>query len=154
MRKDEFVMRGQTPSYDPSTGKFGVEVLNFSGHKSGYAYKLLDLEIYPSTGIGTNNDEMTATIVAGKAGAPPTDPDFSDEGLIATVYQSINANTVYPASSISVINDTFLITQDLILMVQEVNGRPVNWQCRFKAVKMSGSEEAVANYRQFMISDS
>ena len=32
-------------------------------------------------------------------------------------------------------------------------GEPVNWQCRFESVKMSGPEEAVANYKQFTISD-
>ena len=54
---------------------------------------------------------------------------------------------------VNVINDTFLITQNLILMVHDVVGNPVNWQCRFEAVKMSGSQEAVANYKQFTISD-
>ena len=29
----------------------------------------------------------------------------------------------------------------------------VNWQCRFVAEKMSGPEEAAANYKQFTISD-
>ena len=39
-------------------------------------------------------------------------------------------------------------------MVQNTDsGSPVNWQCRFESVKMTGSEEAVTNYKQFMISD-
>ena len=40
-----------------------------------------------------------------------------------------------------------------ILKVRENAGTPVNWQCKFEAVKMSGPEEAVTNYRQYLISD-
>jgi len=29
----------------------------------------------------------------------------------------------------------------------------VNWQCRFVSEKMNGPEEAVTNYKQFLISD-
>ena len=64
--------------------------------------------------------------------------------------------TYHPVSSVRVVNDTFLITQNLILMVQDTDpsaGAPINWQCRFKAVKMDGSEEAAANYKQFTIFD-
>ena len=63
---------------------------------------------------------------------------------------SINQNTQHYA----VVNDTFLITQNLILQVANTaNSSPVNWQCKFKPVKMAKAEEAVANYKQFMISD-
>ena len=43
--KKEFVMRGQTASGE-------TEVLNFSGYKPGYAYRLVEFQIYPSTSIG------------------------------------------------------------------------------------------------------
>ena len=51
------------------------------------------------------------------------------------------------------IYNTFLITQNLILMVFEVNSTAVNWQCRFKAVKMTDAEMAANNFKQYMISD-
>ena len=38
-------------------------------------------------------------------------------------------------------------------MVEDTFATAVNWQCRFESVKMSGPEEAVANYKQFAISD-
>ena len=40
-------------------------------------------------------------------------------------------------------------------MVQDAGGsnHPVNWQCRFESVKMTGPEEAAVNYKQFSISD-
>jgi len=144
----EFVMRGQTGS-----GK--TEVLNFSGYKPGYAYRLTEFELYPSTGIGSADYEMTATITAGKTAVAPTDPNFNNEGLIATAFIENSGSHVYPHSESTVINDTFLITQNLILMVQDSGGssNPTNWQCRFVAEKMSGPEEAVANYKQFTISD-
>jgi len=143
--KKEFVMRGQTAS--------GLtEVLNFSGYKPGYAYRLVDFEIFPSTGF-PQTDEMAATITAGKTAVAPTDPDFNNEGLIASNIFQIH-NTYHSLNNVSVINDTFLITQNLILMVINTStGTPVNWQCRFKSVKMTGPEEAATNYKQYAISD-
>ena len=73
--KKEFVMRGQTASGTQ-------EVLNFSGSKLGYAYRLTEFQLYPSTGIGSGNYEFTGIINAGKNTAAPTDPNFNDEGLV------------------------------------------------------------------------
>jgi len=142
----EFVMRGQTASGE-------TEVLNFSGYKPGYAYRITEFQLFPSTNIPTQDIEMTASITAGKTAIAPTDPNFNDEGLIATALILNHNATAYPISESVVINDTFLITQNLILMVQDAEGTAVNWQCRFVAEKMSGPEEAVANYKQFTISD-
>ena len=144
--KKEFVMRGQTAS--------GLtEVLNFSGYKPGYAYRLTEFQIYPSTNIVGADFEGVASITAGKTAIAPTDPNFNDEGLIGTVVMIHDSADSTPITENSVINDTFLITQNLILMVFTQGGVPVNWQCRFVAEKMTGPEEAVANYKQFTISD-
>ena len=141
-------MRAQTASG-------GTEVLNFSGFKPGMAYKLTEFELYPSTNIGDEANEMCGTITAGKTAVSPTDPNFNNEGLIATAAFSTHRNNTSNLEHISVVNDTFLITQNLILMVQDTGGNsnPVNWQCRFEPVKMSKPEEAVTNYKQFLISD-
>tara|TARA_Y100000004_G_scaffold118599_1_gene133268 strand:- start:137 stop:583 length:447 start_codon:yes stop_codon:yes gene_type:complete len=148
MRKDEFVMRGQTESGQ-------TEVLNFSGFKPGYAYRLVEFELYASTALGTGVNELCGSISAGKTAISPTNPNFNDDALIATSYTANNTNVGYSYAD-SIVNDTFLITQNLILMVQETSGNdyPVNWQCKFMPVKMAKAEEAVANYKQFMISDS
>jgi len=148
--KKEFVMRGQTAS--------GLtEVLNFSGYKPGYAYRMTEFNLWPSTSIGDKQMELTGTVTAGKVYEDPQNPDFNHEGLIAVAL--FNASSVIedgPKTVNSVINDTFLITQNLILAVLDTHtGAPsaVNWQCRFVSEKMSGPEEAVANYKQFSISD-
>ena len=148
MRTDEFVMRGQTASG-------GVEVLNFSGRKAGYAYKITEFELYPSTNISSTPFELFGSISAGKVTPDPINPNFNNEGLIATAMAMDNDNTAYPFSKNTILNDTFLITQNLQLTVRNTDGaaEPVNWQCRFKPVKLKGPEEAVANYKQFMISD-
>jgi hypothetical protein len=144
MRK-EFVMRGQTASG-------GQEVLNFGKYKAGTAYRITEFTLFPSTGIPAT-DEMCGTITAGKTAIAPTDPNFNNDGLIATSIFSMHA-TYHPVSSVSVVNDTYMITQNLILMVQNTStGTPVNWQCRFESVKMTGAEEAATNYKQFAISD-
>jgi len=154
MRK-EFVMRGQTAS----TAGLNTEVLNFGKYKAGYAYRLVEFELYPSTNIGggaTGDFEGSASITAGKTGIDPANPNFNDEGLIGTALLLIDSTSAYyQFGSSSVINDTFLITQNLILQVHDQSGNavPVNWQCRFESVKMTGPEEAATNYRQFTISD-
>ena len=148
MRK-EFVMRGKTESGQ-------TEVLNFSGFKPGTAYRLTEFQLYPSNtlGVGTNQ-ELCGSITAGKTAiAPETDLDYNNEALIATSYLTLEIGAG-PVSVHTVVNDTFLITQNLILMVKDQGGdsNPINWQCRFVPVKMSGPEEAVTNYKQFAISD-
>jgi hypothetical protein len=147
MRKT-FVMRGQTASGE-------TEVLNFGKYKQGYAYKITEFVLYPSTNIGGANAELCATITAGKTAVTPTDPNFNNDGLIATSFLGTHGDQSKPTDTISIVNDTYVITQNLILMVQETSGAgtPVNWQCRFESVKMSGAEEASVNYKQFAISD-
>jgi len=151
--KKEFVMRGQTASGY-------TEVLNFSGYKPGYAYRLTEFKLFGSTSLGTAFAELWGTVTAGKTAVAPTDPNFNDDGLIAVSQYATNINasggsaTAFPVNN-EIINNTFLITQNLILMVQDTGtaGNPINWQCRFESVKMTGPEEASVNYKQFAISD-
>jgi len=143
--KKEFVMRGRTDS-----GK--TETLNFSGYKPGYAYRLISIELYPMAPSG--NETILASITAGKTAVDPDVINFNDEGIIATAIQSYSTAAVDGEIKHSIVNDTFLITQNLILMVTSMtSGEPVNWQCRFVSEKMNGPEESVANYKQFTISD-
>jgi len=146
MPQKEFIMRGQTAS--------GLtEVLNFGGKEKGYAYRMTEFALYPSTAVPASNYELTGSVTAGKTAIAPTDPDFNDEGLIATAFTKSENNVAYPLTYLSIVNDLFLITQDLILMVQDTGSAPINWQCRFVMEKMTGPEEAATNYKQFTISD-
>jgi len=147
----EFVMRGQTAS--------GLtELLEFGGRKPGYGYILTEFQIYPSTNIGGINYELAASVTAAKVLEDPSNPNFNNEGLIATalnVGSEIGSGRPQQGPLV-IVNDTFLITQNLILAVIDTNaGAPmaVNWQCRFEAVKLNSSQEAVANYKQFNIFD-
>ena len=145
---EEFVMRGQTASGE-------TEVLNFSGYKPGHAYRMTQFVLYPGSGIGSGDSELLGSVTAGKTAVAPTDPNFDDEGLIGVSAHNQHQNVAYGPFDGSVINDTFLITQNLILMVQDVAGagRPVNWQLRFKPVKLSDVQAANANLRQFHVFD-
>ena len=148
MRKT-FVMRGQTASGE-------TEVLNFGKYKQGYAYKLTEFTLYPSTSVSAQSVELTGSLTAGKTAIAPSDPNFNNDGLIATSLYKASEDIRYGAGfTHEVVDDTFLITQNLILMVQDDGGSntPVNWQCRFESVKMTGAEEAAVNYKQFAISD-
>lgn len=150
MSKEEFVIRGQTASG-------GTETINF-GIKNGYAHRLIEFSIYPSQNIGGVNVELAATVTAAKTFEDPANPNFDNEGLIGVAQYHVNPSvTAHLAPGfLSIVNDTFLITQNLILAaIDTVSGspQPVNWQCKFKPVKLSESNLANQNYRQFMIFD-
>ena len=144
----EFLMRGQTASGE-------TELLNMSGHNPGYGYRLVEFEMYGSTVIGTNKHELLGSVTAGKTAIDPINPDFNVEALIGVSYFSDNESDAYGPISHYVLNDLFIIKQDLILMVVDVGGgnRAINWHLRFVEEKLSNSQEAVANYKQYLISD-
>jgi len=149
--KKEFVMRGSTASGTQ-------EVLNFSGYKPGYAYRLVEFDLYPSTDVLHQSFELSATLTAAKTFEDPSNPDFNNAGLIGTAFLAARRDNVHYGSEPFkvVINDTFLITQNLILaVIDRFAGAPmaVNWQCRFVSVKMNDAEEAATNFKQFTISD-
>ena len=145
MRKT-FVMRGQTADD-------GTEILNFGKYKDGYAYKITEFKLYPSTSLMSNNVEMSGTITAGKTSVDPANPDFNNEGLIATAVWFNQQGAKFSGLVESIVDDTFVITQNLILRVKDSQSTPINWQCRFESVKMTKAEEAAVNYKQFSISD-
>jgi len=150
MPSEEFIMRGKTAS--------GLtETLNFSGQTPGYAYRMIEFSIWPSEGIGAGDQELVGTVTADDSAEDPENPNFNHPGLIGTGMFSTSWNTAYQFTGPgSIVNDLFIITQDLILkVVDSVSGapKPVNWQCKFKKVKLSSSAEAVANFNQFTIYD-
>jgi len=144
----EFIMRGRTAHLE-------TEVLNMTGFRPGYGYKITDFQLYPSTVGQPATWEMSATISATAAAIPPDAPNFNEDGLIATAF-NMGVNSVAGVAATvhskqTVINDLFVITQDLILMVQDAGNNPSNWQIKFKEIKLTSSAEAVANYKQFTI---
>jgi hypothetical protein len=150
--KKEFVMRGQTAGAETSPAtKANQEVLNFGKYKQGYAYIMTEFEIFPSTNIVAVSAEMVATVTAAKTAEDPLNPNFNNSGLIASAFFT-NREQSQTGYHQAVVNDHFLITQNLILKVECGEG-PVNWQCRFKSVKMTGPEEAATNFKQYTISD-
>jgi len=147
----EFVMRGQTASGMTHT-------INFSGHKGDYGFRLIEFDLFPSTSLGEPiYFQLSGSVTAAKEAQLSTEPDFSSEGLIAnTMFQ--HHDGLWSISHASVVNDTFIITQDIILQVQDMgshpdDGHPVNWQLKFMPVKLSTTEAALTNYRQFSIFD-
>ena len=77
MPTEEFVMRGKTASGE-------TEVLNF-GSKHGYGFKLIEFSIYPSADIGDfSAQELMASVTAAKTFEDPQNPNFNNEGLIAS----------------------------------------------------------------------
>jgi len=142
----EFIMRGQTASG-------GIHTINFSGHKGDYGFKLVEFKLWSGADLHGANYECCASVTAGKVAIDPVLQDFSVEGLIGSASVADDANTNYPTNFNSVVNDTFIVTQDLLLMVNDTHSGPVNWQVKFMPVKLSSAEAALTNYRQFSIFD-
>jgi hypothetical protein len=146
MKKD-FVIRGQTANGS-------TETLEFGGYKEGYAYKITEFVISPS--VNNADFEGCGIVTAGKTAKDPVNPNFNDEDVIATGFMGTSASQPYPVKLQFVVNDTFLITQNLLLTVADTNStapNPVNWQCRFESVKMTDAQAAVTNFKQFSIFD-
>jgi len=146
----EFVMRGQTASGETHT-------INFSGHKGDYGFKLTEFKIYPSDIAVDGDYELAASLTAAKTLENVTYQNFNNEGLIGSILFRLDRIYGGPWMQ-AVINDTFIITQDMILAVldNKVAGtgpQAVNWQLKFMPVKLSSSEAALTNYRQFSIFD-
>ena len=146
---EEIIMRGKTTSGT-------TETLNFSGHQTteeGYGYQLVEFQLFPSTDLATDF-ELTASITAAKTAADPQSADFDQEGLIGNTILKGAAATNYDITQVTVINDHFVITQNLLLTVFATSGGGApNWQCRFRKVKLTGPAQAVANYNQSTIYD-
>tara|TARA_Y100000310_G_C20103909_1_gene544028 strand:+ start:64 stop:507 length:444 start_codon:yes stop_codon:yes gene_type:complete len=141
----EFIMRGKTP------GDGSSEILNFGGLTPGIGYQLIEFQVIGANDISGTHWEITASVTADNTAADSTIPDFTQEGLIGTVYQKNNAGLEYPLANLTIINDLFVITQDCIIQTVDTQGGEVNWQLKFREVKLSPSAEAVANYKQFTI---
>jgi len=147
--KKEFVMRGQTASG-------GTEVLEFGGRQKenkNMAYRIVEFVISPS--VMNTDFEGCGIITAGKTALDPVNPNFRQESVIASGFMGTSASQPYPTKIQFIINDTFMITQSLLLTVQDTAASPnaVNWQCRFEAVKMTDAETAATNFRQYSIFD-
>jgi len=151
--KKTFVMRGKTVSG-------GQELLEFGGRQKenkNMAYRLVEFQIMPSTTVfASTNVELSATITAAKTFEDPSNPNFNNQGLIASALFGVQGDGHVEVGGVSIINDTFMITNNLILaVIDNQTGSPqdVNWQCRFEAVKMTDAQTAATNFRQYTIFD-
>ena len=146
---EELIMRG---NFTASEGT-GTNKLNFSGHTTGHGYQLIEFQLYPSTSIGAQSVEMAGVISCGNNNLDASNIDFNLEEIIATTAFSANGSVPNTPINYSVINDLFVITQDLNINTFDSQGTNVNWQCKFRKIKLSDSAEAVANFKQFTIYD-
>lgn len=133
----------------------GVKKLRLSGISDGYGFVIDSFQISASTNLGSQGSECFAAITRSKTEADPINPNWSNDGLVATAtaysYGLAVAGNFNP---MSLVNDHAVLTQNLLLTARETdNGTPINYLIKFRSVKMTGSEEAVANYQQFVISD-
>ena len=143
-------MRGKVGDFK-TTGD--SEILNFSGSKTGYGYRLVEFRIWSTVSINTA-DEMEAIITTGKTAANPAAPDFSNQGTIGVATWQDGTDEKYGPQHASLVDDLYMITQNIILTANDYQGdSDINYFCRFVSEKMSGAEEAAVNYKQFTISD-
>jgi len=143
----QLVMRGQTVSG-------GQEKLNFGGKTPGLAYRLVSFKLWGSTNLGASSNEMWGTLTRAKVIEDPANPNFNNEGLVGVASYFVHNSPAYPPGALEVIHPYALITQDCLLgVIDTADSEAVNWQLTFEEIKMSKSEEAVANFNQFTIFD-
>jgi len=128
------------------------EILNFSGLTPGYAYQITEFSLYPTTTLLQQAYEIAGALTAASTAEDPANPNFNHPGLIAVKLLADSGSQPFQPD-VGIINDLFYITQDLILLVQDTHNPTINWQCKFRKVKLSLSAEAVANFNQFTIYD-
>jgi hypothetical protein len=150
MRK-EFIIRGQL---DGTSGK-GIKKIRIKGKPRGYAVRITDFKLYPGADIGSGATESCASIARGGIPLDPISPNFDNQALVAVAKYSIPTGPEHGVMTYSVINDLANITQDLWIYAIDTGGgnKPINFQIKFKSVKMTDAAEATANYEAFALSD-
>jgi len=150
MRK-QFVIRGRL---DGTVSK-GIKTIRISGKETGYAFRIVDFQLYPATDIGGSQLEACASIARGSTPLDPVNPNFDDQALVAVAKYSIPTGPEHGVMTYSVINDLVNLTQDLTIYARDTGGgdRAINFQIKFKSVKLTPSAEATANYQSFTIND-
>jgi hypothetical protein len=144
----DFVVRGKS-----GKGVDNAQTINFGGRNQGYGYRIVEFQLYQSAMPPSSDAQLCAIITAGKTALDPLSPDFSTEGVIATSLLDNDAADHNGVSTHTIIDDTFMITQDIILTCDNTEAHDINWQIKFRPVKMSETEQANQNYRQFSIFD-
>lgn len=141
----EFLMRGETVTS-------GEEVLNFSGIgiRKGYGVQMTEFKLWPA--VPSNSVNLHAAVTAENVAANPVAVNFNNDGLIAVATFVSHSSTDHGSYSDSLVNDLYVITQDLRLSCRNLDtSSGINWQCRFREVKLSSSAQAVANYKQYTV---
>lgn len=145
----EFILRGKIAVN-------GQTKLNFSGGDRAYGYQLKKFQLWGADDIlgASAAFEYCGVLSADNVAADPIAPDFNDPAQIGVALWGVTHNLVthVPAGS-SVIDDLFIITQDLILAISGSASTSCNYLLKFEQVKLSGPAEAANNYKQYLIFD-
>ena len=94
---------------------------------------------------------MSGVISCAGNNLDPANIDFNLDEIIGTAFFSATGAVPNNPTNYSVINNLYPITQDLIINTFDASNNPVNWQVKFRKVKLSGPAQAVANYKQYSI---
>jgi hypothetical protein len=140
-------------------GKLDVDAnatINMPKVSEGYGYRITRFDLWGAQdvlGVGAAS-EYCGIITAEKSAADASAPNFNNEGQIAVAMWCVSHNLVtnMPAGT-SVIDDLFIISQDIILEIKGTASTACNFLIRFEKVKLDTTGQANANYRQFMIFD-
>jgi len=134
-----------------------IEQIRLKTNNGLTGYKIVKLQIIPEN-PGTADYESlvkiftTNTNETGSARTATENVDFTDPTLLATAFQSGNANApVYPTSEV-IIFDNMTINQDIFITHTDIrhgsgNGSNCNYYLELEQVKLSHDEAAVATLK-------
>ena len=142
----EFVMRGQIVS----SGEETIQMAGLGSSKPGYGYQMTSFRIWPAVPSLAVN--LHAAITAENVYANPVAVNFNNDGLIGVASYVSHSSTDHAGFSDSLVNDMYVITQNLLMSARDLDSSTaINWQMKFREVKLSPSAHAVANYKQFTV---
>jgi len=129
-----------------------VEQIRLSGIKPGIGYKVRKLSIMPERPL-TDSNEAMVKLHTNIPTAINISVDFDDASLLAVaLYSNKDDTTYYPDDMVIIIDSERVVNSDIYLSYDNptTSGRIINYMLELEEVKISGSMEAVVNFKQII----
>ncbi len=152
MRK---IFRGtltETDGSSQTTINDTVERVRLTGIKAGKGYKVTKLSIIPERPL-TDSNEAMVKLHTNIPSLISSNVDFDDASLLAVaLYSNKDDSTYYPDDQVIIIDSERVVNCDIFLSYNNptTSGRYINYMLELEEVKMTGSMEAVVNFKQII----
>jgi len=129
-----------------------VEQIRLTGIRAGTGYKVRKLSIMPERPF-TDSNEAMVKLHTNIPTSINISVDFDDASLLAiALYSNKDDTTYYPDDMVIIIDSERVVNSDIYLSYDNptTSGRIINYMLELEEVKLSGSMEAVVNFKQII----